>query len=225
MQLPVLRPRRLLTPPGDRHRDGPGRRRRDRSRQFRLGVGDASAGRARPAHPGQRGGQPVRVELALGRPRVPDRARSEGLRRGAGGTAAGLAVAHRDRHHHRAAPVVGGLPAGRLQPHQPDGQRAAVQVHGADLPGGRREGHRGRGDQPHDRAGLGVLRRGALHQVRLPRPVRAEQFPRPERAVPDAPTATSTTSTTTPRCSSASWSRCPTCAPRPRTCSRRWPRT
>ena len=38
------------------------------------------------------------------------------------------------------------------------------------------------------------------------------------RRLPDSRTAPSTTSTTTPRCSSASWSACPTCAPSPTTC-------
>ena len=45
----------------------------------------------------------------------------------------------------------------------------------------------------------------------------------PAGRLPDAPTAASTTSTTTCRSSSASWSGCPTCARRPRRCATRSP--
>ena len=65
----------------------------------------------------------------------------DGYARRAGRAARRLAVArlHELRRADR-APVVGRLPAGRLQPDQPLRQRAAVQGHGQDLPAGRREG-------------------------------------------------------------------------------------
>ena len=49
------------------------------------------------------------------------------------------------------------------------GDEAAVPGDGLHLPQGRREGLRRRGHQPHDRAGRHVLRRQALHALRLPR--------------------------------------------------------
>ena len=102
------------------------------------------------------------------------------LRRGAGRSAAELGQADRarQRQQHRAAPLVGGLPAGDLRPDQPDGQRAAVQGHGQDLPAGGRQGLRRRGDQPHDRPGQHLLRRPGLHPVQLPgRAVRPGRLP------------------------------------------------
>lgn len=107
------------------------------------------------------------MELAVGRPRVHDRPRPQRLRRRAGRAAAGLALPDRRGRPCRPAPVVRGLPAGRLRPDQPDGHAGAVPQHGRDLPrlGCRRA--RRRRHQPHDRAGHPLLRREDLHQARL----------------------------------------------------------
>ena len=87
------------------------------------------------------------------------------------------------------------------------GTEAAVQGHGADLPQGRREGVRRRGDQPHDRAGRHVLRRRHLHaRTSYAGPLRPAQLP-PLALAGDCPVgqrAASRTSTTSSRSSTAS---------------------
>ena len=125
-----------------------------------------------------------------------------------------------DGSGHDPAPVVGGLPGRRLPAHQPDGHRAAVQVDGADLPQGRREGVRRRGHQPHDRPGRHVLRRRS--RTALPtteRAVRAERTSTSTPVTARRPAVASRTSTTSSRCSTASSSGWPTCAPTPPRCA------
>ena len=77
----------------------------------------------------------------------------------------------------RAPSLVGGLPAGRLRPDQPDGQRGRVQGDGQDLPQAGRQGLRRRGDQPHDRSGQHVLRRQNYTQYNYPASYGAERLP------------------------------------------------
>ena len=163
------------------------------------------------------------------------RARPGRLRRRTGRPAAGLGQADvLGNGTDSAAPLVGGLPAGRLQPDQSDGheprsssrwsltcRRAGVKVY-------RRRRH-----QPHDRPGRHVLRWRQLQQIRLRRLVLSPttstatrptvQCRRP-RVVPTGKAA-SPTSTTTRRSSTASWWDCPTYAPSRRTCATPWRRT
>ncbi|VXB37603.1 hypothetical protein MICRO8M_130024 [Microbacterium sp. 8M] len=149
-----------------------GRRRPGPSRHVRSGTGEYAQRRRRRR-------QPVRVELALGRRRMHERPRSQGLRRRAGGPAAGLRAAEPVDPS-----VVGGLPAGRLRPQQPDGHGGAVRRDGHHLPQRRGQGVRRRGAQPHGgrqpdhdrflRRGqlqrvVALLRAARLHGERLPR--------------------------------------------------------
>ena len=98
--------------------------------------------------------------------RSPTSARRCSARRGTAACrcpAAGLgqAAAARRRQRHRPAPVVGGVPAGRLPLTSRMGDESQFQSMVRDVPLGRREGVRRRGDQPHDRPGRHVLRRRA----------------------------------------------------------------
>ena len=150
-----------------------------------LAQADPNSGSNSNRPVARRAHQPVRVELAVRGQGMHDRARPEGIRRGAGRTTAGLGQTDptRQRERHDPAPVVGGLPAGGLQPHQPHGHRGPVQGHGRHVSQGRGEGLRRRGHQPHDRAGQCVLRRRQLHPVQLPR-LHTCELPRPGRRVP-----------------------------------------
>ena len=98
-----------------------------------------------PVSGGQEGhSAPVRVALGRHRRRVRDLPGAEGLLRGAGVAADGA---------HPGRAVVDPLPAHLLQAGEQERLPAAVRGHGGPLQGGRGQHLRGRGHQPHVRAG------------------------------------------------------------------------